>query len=270
MATSSRDCQRIVPTTSSCSSATSRGSTSVRRAPSRTSARSRRPPASSTQRVEGGAAGRRDHGVPHRSPGRRPRPAWNAAAGSGRPPSCCRISRRSACPSPQATSTPSWPAAMTVPGGTGAATVRHGAAMHDHAPAVADQRRVRPRVEPAHLVVQRRRRPPPVHRRIGAGDLRPRRWRGARPAAPRRPGPAAGDRARRTSSAAPSTARTRSSSSLVMSGSIRHRHASEHRPGVELLHHAHDRDAGLAAPVENRPVHGCGAAIRRQQRARAR
>ena len=266
MAASSRDCQRIVPTTSSWSRATSRGSTSVPPRAVQDVGQIATPARQLDERVEGGAAGRRDHGVSHRSPGRRPRPAWNAAAGSGRPPSCCRTSRRSACPSPAGDVDP-----VAAGGDDGAWRCRrrdrrHGAAMHDDAAAVADQRRVRPRMEPAHLVVQRPRRTPPVDRRIGAGDLGRVAWRGSASCGSSATGPRRRRSSTRTSSAAPSDGERPLQLVAGHVGGNRHRHAIEHRPGVEFLDHAHDRHPGHRGAIENRPVHRCGAAIRRQQR----
>ena len=57
------------------------------------------------------------------------------------------------------------------------------------------------------------------------------------------------DRRSSTSSRAPSRARSRSTSSLVSSGPIGTARRRQHRPGVERLDHAHDRDAGLGSPA---------------------
>ena len=54
---------------------------------------------------------------------------------------------------------------------------------------------------------------------------------------------------RRHEQAAPSCARSRSTSSLVSSGSIGRVDRGQHRAGIERLHHAHDRDAGFASPA---------------------
>jgi len=108
--------------------------------------------------------------------------------------------------------------------------------------------------------VQRRRRPSPVHRRIGPGDLR---GIGRAGRVLRRLEHRSGAHARQDAHQQPGAGDGELALELVTGcvGANRHHDPLEHRPGVEFEHDAHDGDTGLDSAVHDRPVHRRRAAI---------
>ena len=124
----------------------------------------------------------------------------------------------------------------------------------------------RPRLKASHQVVDTLGRQRPVDGAFRFGDLGRVGHERRRPAASRwrvrRQSPARTSRSR----SAPISARSRSTSTLVSSGSMAPALPSERGAGIELLHDPHDRDAGFVVAGDDRTMDGRGAAPSRQQR----